>query len=150
MTATRARGARPLAAAAILSLLIIVVVPLAFVVLQAIFPSIGSGSLKAPFSHFADVIGDPLLWRLARNTVSLGLCVVILAALIGAPLGYLRAVYQLPGGAVWDLIFLIPFMMRLTSRRWAGSWRCSRMAFWRRRQAWTRVALFFRLQASSA
>jgi iron(III) transport system permease protein len=111
MTATRARGARPLAAAAILSLLVIVVVPLAFVVLQAIFPSIGSGSLKAPFSHFASVIGDPLLWRLARNTVSLGLCVVILAALIGAPLGYLRAAYRLPGGAVWDLIFLIPFMM---------------------------------------
>jgi iron(III) transport system permease protein len=57
------------------------------------------------------VLGDPQLWRLARNTIGLGIGVVVLSALIGAPLGYLRAAYNIPGAAFWDLMFLIPFMM---------------------------------------
>lgn len=92
-------------------LLVLVAVPIAFVVLQAVFPEIGRGSLARPFSQMAAVLGDPALLRLTRNTVLLGVGVVAVSAVIAVPLGFLRALFAVPCAALWDFLFLVPFMV---------------------------------------
>ena len=54
---------------------------------------------------------DPALLKLLGNTLRLGLAVVLACAVLAIPLGALRALTCVPGGAIWDLIFLIPFMI---------------------------------------
>ena len=100
-----------LAVAAIAALAALVAYPLAFIVLQAIFPAIGSGSLAQPFRHFAAVLTDPALVRLIANTVLLGISVVVVTALIGVPLGVVRALFRVPLAPLWDVLMLIPFMI---------------------------------------
>ncbi|QJP13097.1 iron ABC transporter permease [Starkeya sp. ORNL1] len=92
-------------------LLILVAVPIAFVILQAVFPELGRGSFARPFGQVAAVLGDPALLRLTRNTLLLGVCVVALAAIIAVPLGFLRALYAVPLAPLWDVLFLVPFMV---------------------------------------
>jgi len=93
------------------ALVLVVAVPFAFVVLQAIFPQLGSGSLAAPFSQVANTLGDPKLLRLSLNTIGLGVGVALLSALIALPLAVLRALFKVPGAAIWDGLMLVPFMI---------------------------------------
>jgi iron(III) transport system permease protein len=90
-------------------LLVVVAVPLLFVVLQAIFPDLGSGSLAAPFSRLGDTLGDPSIARWTLNTILLGIAVVVVATAVAAPLGILRGLFRVPLAGLWDLLFLIPF-----------------------------------------
>lgn len=90
-------------------LLVLVVFPLTFVVLQAVFPNLGRGSLDGAFSAVAGTLGDPLLLRWAGNTVRLGIAVVLVSALIAVPLGILRGLFRVPLAGLWDVVFLIPF-----------------------------------------
>jgi iron(III) transport system permease protein len=104
-------GARPVFVVAVAGLLVIVVLPLLFVLLQAIFPAIGRGSLADPFGRTWATLSDPALLRYTANTLLLGVSVVVGSALIGIPLGMLRALTRVPGAAFWDVVFLIPFMI---------------------------------------
>lgn len=97
--------------AAAAALLLLVALPLAFIVLQAIFPAIDEGSFAAPFSQVLATLADPQLLRLARNTLILGAGAVAAAAFIGVPLGVLRALYRVPLASLFDIVLLVPFMI---------------------------------------
>jgi iron(III) transport system permease protein len=72
MTASGTRGTAVLVWATIAILAVIVALPIGFILLQAIFPALGQGSLAAPFSRLGDVLGDAALLRLTLNTLALG------------------------------------------------------------------------------
>ena len=111
---TAAQGAevsRSFLWASSIGLLVVVALPALFIVLVAIFPKIGSGSLAAPFTHLIATVSDPELIKLARNTVLLGLGTVCVAALLAVPLAALRALFRVPGALIWDLLMLVPFMI---------------------------------------
>lgn len=93
------------------ALVVVVALPLAFVVLQAIFPAIDQGSFAKPFGQVRATLADPQLLRLLGNTIFLGAGVVIGASFLGAPLGVLRALYRVPLAALFDVILLVPFMI---------------------------------------
>ncbi|MCO6186856.1 iron ABC transporter permease [Rhizobium sp. L1K21] len=90
-------------------LLLLVAFPLLFIVLQAIFPDIGKGSLAEPFSLVGKTLSDERLITWTLNTLKLGTGVVLGAAFVGVPLGLLRGLFRMPGGALWDVIFTVPF-----------------------------------------
>lgn len=94
-----------------IALLLLVAVPVAFVALQAVFPHLDTGSYSAPFSAFTRVFAEPSLRELFATTLKVGLGVALCSALIGVPLGALRGLFALPGAALWDVVFLIPFLL---------------------------------------
>jgi iron(III) transport system permease protein len=101
----------PTVALAAVGLTIVVAVPFIAIVLQAIFPTLGRGSFTAPFSAFAGAVGNPALIGMAGNTLLLGFCVAVLSALVAVPLAIARALFRVPGAPIWDVLFLIPFMI---------------------------------------
>ncbi len=102
-------GGGAIAAVVVPVLLVLVAAPLAFVVLQAIFPHIARGSLAEPFARALPALADPQLVGWARNTVLVGVGVVALSAALAVPLGVLRGLFRVPGAGFWDVVFLIPF-----------------------------------------
>lgn len=111
MKAKSTQSANPAVILATVGLVIVVAVPFAFIVLQAVFPELGRGSLAAPFSRLADTLGDARLIRMTGNTLLLGFGVAALSALIAVPLGVARALFRVPGAMIWDLLMLVPFMI---------------------------------------
>lgn len=105
------RGGTLLPGAAMLGMGVLVVVPVAFVVLQAVFPGAAQADWAQPLAHWRQVWQDTAMSELLGNTVSLGLWVVLGCLLLGLPLGLLRGLGRLPGSALWDLCFLVPFMV---------------------------------------
>jgi iron(III) transport system permease protein len=101
----------PAAWLAIAGLILVVAVPFVAVVMQAIFPHVSQGSFASPFSAFFATLGDSALLRMGGNTVLLGLCVVIVSALVAVPLGAFRALYRIPFASLWDVVLLVPFMI---------------------------------------
>ena len=97
--------------ATLIALLVLVGVPLLFILLQAIFPHLGQGSLAEPLSAMLPVFSDPRLIHLTLNTLLLGACVSLAAATVGAGLGAIRAIVPIPFSGVWDVILLTPFMI---------------------------------------
>jgi iron(III) transport system permease protein len=89
----------------------VVGMPMLFVFLQAIFPHLGENSLREPFSAVWAAYADPRLPELLANTVRLGLWVGAGCLIVATPLAVLRALTDLPAKGLWDLLFLIPFMM---------------------------------------
>jgi len=109
---TRAReGVSPTVIIAAGGLVLVVAVPFLFVIAQAIFPELGRGSFATPFSALLGALGDARLIGMTLNTLTLGTLVVALSALVAVPLGVLRALFRLPGAVLWDVLFLIPFMI---------------------------------------
>lgn len=100
-----------LVAAVAAGLFALVGLPLLFLLLQAVFPGFNQGSFAEPFRAFRETLLDPELIGLTRNTLGLGVAVVLGTLLVAGPVGLLRAVYRVPGTAVWDVVFLIPFMI---------------------------------------
>jgi iron(III) transport system permease protein len=111
MKANGIGGAAPAAWLAAAGLVILVAVPFVAIVLQGIFPSLGQGSFAAPFSQMIATLGDSALLTMSRNTLILGLGVVMLSALLAVPLGVCRALYKVPFASVWDVLLLVPFMI---------------------------------------
>lgn len=105
------QGVSPAVIFAAAGLGLVVAVPFLFIILQAIFPELGRGSLAAPFSALAGALGDPKLIGMTGNTLLLGAMVVALSALTAVPLAVARALFKLPGAVMWDVLFLIPFMI---------------------------------------
>ena len=110
-TTTGADGSALLRWIATIGLLFIVAIPVLFIVIQAIFPDFGSGSLAAPFSMFIKTLADPDLIGLGGNTLLLGVGTVVCAAILAVPLAALRALYRIPAALIWDALLLIPFMI---------------------------------------
>ncbi|WP_027016229.1 ABC transporter permease [Comamonas composti] len=109
MSNSRAQRAMPALALAGMGLL--VVVPVLYVLLQALFPDIALASLANPFAHWRVLAREGELGGLLANTLGLGLAVVAGSLLLGLPLGLVRGLCDLPGARYWDLAFLIPFMI---------------------------------------
>lgn len=93
------------------ALLLLVALPVTFVVLQAVFPHLDTGSYSAPFSAFSRVFEEPQLYELFATTLKVGLGVALCSGLIGVPLGALRGLFALPAAALWDILFLVPFLL---------------------------------------
>ncbi|MBT9386318.1 iron ABC transporter permease [Pseudooceanicola sp. CBS1P-1] len=108
---TGAGGSRGFLWISALSLGLVVALPALFVVLVAVFPDLGRGSLAAPFRPLWRVLSDPALAVLLRNTLVLGLGTVAVSAALALPLAALRALFRVPCARVWDLLLLIPFMI---------------------------------------
>ena len=100
-----------LAAATVAALGVLVALPVAFVVLQAVFPRLAEGSLGDPFGAWGAVLSQPGTLALVGGTLKLGLSVAAVSAAIGIPLGALRGLFRLPLARLWDLLFLIPFLL---------------------------------------
>ncbi|MBF7955793.1 ABC transporter permease [Rahnella victoriana] len=94
-----------------IALLLLVAVPVSFVILQAVFPHLDTGSYFAPFSAFSRVFAEPQLRELFTTTLKVGLGVALCSGLIGIPLGALRGLFALPAAALWDILFLVPFLL---------------------------------------
>ncbi|MGP9435837.1 ABC transporter permease [Ewingella sp. AOP8-B2-18] len=93
------------------ALLLLVGLPVSFVVLQAIFPHLDGGAFSDAFAPFGRLFSDAQLREMVISTLKVGLGVALCSAIIGIPLGALRGLFALPGAALWDLVFLIPFMV---------------------------------------
>ncbi|KAA8729752.1 ABC transporter permease [Ewingella americana] len=93
------------------ALLLLVGLPVSFVVLQAIFPHLDGGAFSDAFAPFGRLFCDAQLREMVSSTLKVGLGVALCSAIIGIPLGALRGLFALPGAALWDLVFLIPFMV---------------------------------------
>nr|WP_269134929.1 iron ABC transporter permease [Pseudescherichia vulneris] len=91
-------------------LAILVVLPLLFIILQAIFPQFSAGSLSGALTGIAPQFQDPQLPAMLGGTLWIAAGVALLSALIGLPLGVMRGLFNLPVPRLWDLIFLIPFL----------------------------------------
>lgn len=96
---------------AMLAMALLVVIPVTFVLLQAIFPKAALADWSQPLAHWQTVWQDTAIGHLLGNTLWLGISVVAGALLLGVPLGLLRGLCKLPGAALWDLCFLVPFMV---------------------------------------
>ncbi len=94
-----------------LALLLLVAIPVSFVVLQAIFPHLDTSSYHAPFSAFRHVFAEPQLSGLIGTTLQVGLGVALCSGLVGIPLGALRGLFRLPCAGLWDVLFLVPFLL---------------------------------------
>lgn len=94
----------------LLALLVLVALPLLFIVLQALFPHLNEGEWRGAFSALPALLADPQLLPMWLGTLKIGLGVALGSLVLGLPLGVLRGLFRLPGAALWDLLFLIPFL----------------------------------------
>ncbi len=93
----------------LIALIILVVIPLSFIILQAVFPQLGQGIFEQPFEPIIHLLNEPELPLLLQNTLLLGGGVAAISAMIAIPLGALRGLFNIPFAKGWDLLFLIPF-----------------------------------------
>ncbi len=91
-------------------LVILVAFPLAFILLQAVFPQFGAGVFSGALSGVATLLAEPQLPTMLGGTLQVGVGVALVSALIGFPLGVARGLLNLPLPRLWDLLFLIPFL----------------------------------------
>lgn len=105
------RTATLLKAAAALAILVLVAVPVVYILLQAIFPEFTRGSFAGAFSGISVITGNARLMQQTQNSLLLSGCVMAGSLLIGGPVGVLRGMCRIPGARVWDVIFLIPFVI---------------------------------------
>jgi iron(III) transport system permease protein len=111
MQARRMARVAPFVWPTVAALLIVVAVPIFFVVLQAVFPRIGEGSLADPFTALARTLGDAAVLQLTINTLRLGIAVILTVIVVAVPLGALRALFRVPLAPLWDFVFLVPFFI---------------------------------------
>lgn len=91
-------------------LVILVAFPLAFILLQAVFPQFSAGVFSGALSGVATLLVEPHLPTMLGGTLQVGVGVALVSALIGFPLGVARGLLNLPLPRLWDLLFLIPFL----------------------------------------
>ncbi|WP_449556012.1 ABC transporter permease [Huaxiibacter chinensis] len=91
-------------------LVILVALPLAFILLQAIFPQFSAGSLAGAFGGLPALLSEPQLPAMLGGTVQIALGVALVSALLGFLPGVARGLLTLPFPRAWDVLFLIPFL----------------------------------------
>ena len=115
-----------LAAATVAALGVLVALPVAFVVLQAVFPRLAEGSLGDPFGAWGAVLSQPGTLALVGGTLKLGLSVAAVSAAIGIPLGALRGCSACRWRGCGTCCSSSPSCCHRISRRCPGPWRCNR------------------------
>ena len=105
------RGGAAVLGLSITALGIVVALPIVFVLLQSIFPHLAEGSLRAPFSAIGEALSDRRLPEMLRGTLGLGIAVAMCSFALALPLAMLRGLTDLPAAKLWDVLFLIPFMI---------------------------------------
>jgi len=91
-------------------LVILVAFPLAFILLQAVFPQFSAGVFSGALSGVATLLAEPQLPTMLGGTLQVGVGVALVSALIVFPLSVARGLLNLPLPRLWDLLFLIPFL----------------------------------------
>lgn len=86
-------------------LIFLVICPLATVFVKAFIIND-----QLDFSYAASALSEPQNARMIRNSLLLGVSVVILSSFISIPLAYLFSRTQLGRYKIFDLLFLVPFM----------------------------------------
>lgn len=92
-------------------LVMLVALPLSFIALQAVFPQFSAGVLTGAFSGVRTLLAEPQLPTMLGGTLQVGIGVALVSALIGFPLGVARGLLNLPLPRLWDVLFLVPFLM---------------------------------------
>ena len=105
------RAATVLTALAAGALIGLVGLPVLFILLQAVFPEFARGSLAEPFSKIVILTENDRLMVQTRNTLLLAVSVMIGSLILGLPAGILRGLCNVPGARIWDVIFLVPFLI---------------------------------------
>ncbi len=105
------RAATVLTALAAGALIVLVGLPVLFILLQAVFPEFARGSLAEPFSKIVILTENDRLMVQTRNTLLLAVSVMIGSLILGLPVGILRGLCNVPGARIWDVIFLVPFLI---------------------------------------
>ena len=94
------------------TIILLVGIPVLFILLQAVFPEFArGGSFAAPFSRLDIVTHNPRLLTQTANTLLLAGSVMLGCLLLGLPVGILRGLFRVPGARLWDVLFLIPFLI---------------------------------------
>ena len=93
------------------ALILLVGLPVLFILLQAVFPEFARGSFGGAFSKLVILTENDRLMMQARNTLLLAFSVMIGCLIFGLPVGILRGLFHVPGARVWDVVFLIPFLI---------------------------------------
>lgn len=105
------KAASLITASAAFALIVLVGVPVLFILMQAVFPEFARGSFDAPFSKLALIAENDRLLIQTRNTLLLAACVMLGCLILGLPIGILRGLCVIPGARVWDVVFLVPFLI---------------------------------------
>jgi len=105
------RGGVAILGLSVTALGIVVALPILFVLLQSIFPHLAEGSLADPFGGVVHALTDSRLPEMLVSTLALGICVAFGCFVVSAPLAVLRGLTDLPAAKLWDVLFLIPFMI---------------------------------------
>ncbi|MFD1910690.1 ABC transporter permease [Halodurantibacterium flavum] len=106
-----ARGQSVLTLLAASALVILVGLPVLFILLQAVFPEFARGSFVGAFSKLLILTENDRLLVQARNTLMLAFSVMLGCLILGLPIGVLRGLFHVPGARIWDVVFLIPFLI---------------------------------------
>ncbi|HSP23606.1 MAG TPA: iron ABC transporter permease [Saliniramus sp.] len=93
------------------ALIVLIGLPVIFVLLQAVFPEFARGSLGDPFARISLLTQDARLLGQTRNTLLLAFCVMLGCLVFGLPIGIIRGLFRVPGARIWDVVFLIPFLI---------------------------------------
>lgn len=89
---------------------VIVALPILAIILFAIFPKLNELSFAGAFGNLAPHLEDPRLVQAVVNSVSLGVAVCALSTLLAVTAAILRARLG-RRGAIWDVAFLVPFLI---------------------------------------
>lgn len=95
----------------LVSLVVIVGLPMIAIFLFAIFPEFNTLSFERPFSGFSAALSDADLVGATLNSLMLSSTVTVLSIVLGLPLGFFRARLADAYGRLWDVVFLVPFLI---------------------------------------
>ena len=95
----------------LVSLIILVGFPILAIGLYAIFPEFNELSFARPFANFPTNLSDATLIIATFNSLKLASTVTAITLILGLPLGFLRARLPEASGRVWDVFFLVPFLI---------------------------------------
>ncbi len=105
------RAAALMTFAAATALIVLIALPVAFILAQAIFPGFARGSLADPFARLDLLTGNSRLLIQTQNTLMLAGAAMLGSLIFGLPIGVLRGLFRIPGARLWDVVFLIPFLI---------------------------------------
>ena len=89
---------------------VVVALPVLAIVLFAVFPRLNELSLEGAFTNLGPHLADPRLLPAVANSVTLALSVCAVSTGIAVVAALIRVKLGRPG-AIWDVAFLIPFLI---------------------------------------
>jgi iron(III) transport system permease protein len=79
--------------------------------LYALFPHVNEGSFAEPFSILLPNLADAGLIDVTLHSLALSLSVTLLSLVLAMPLAFWRGYLSSRMGRMWDILFLIPFLI---------------------------------------